>query len=277
MKQSFFGTDITNPKTPAAAAAPTPEPGTQNGVSREEFNQLASAVNQTNSSVDGLVATLKELATTPADPPTPQPPADLNPDVDPNDQLLDDFTKNPAEVMDARIQQGIREATEQMAPALQQAIDVAHNALMTRHEAQINQTYGQGAWDLIKPGLDEDLGSLRKLNYNALGHEDSMNSIVYRRFGMPESREALAEHQAQNQEPDVPNDPRLIVSPGSIPQGGSPNRITPSSARPDPDTSLFFEELEKATGKSIDKQQFAQLHTAGNTIDDYKKVVGEEQ
>jgi len=250
---------------PPKAPEGTPASGAGDGTD-ERFAALESAIAETNQSVMSLT---RSLAASVQRANEAEQATDMNtiPDMDEfRSQLVDD----PAGTIDRRAEAVVnRLAGEQLTPMLTTIIETTHDSLMAKHEAIIEDEFGQEAWTkVVEPAVKEDVGRLREHNIRALADPGAIKALVDRQIGMnwKDLSAKQATHSATQRKTMEEE-----VSRG-LPTGGNP-RARMNTDVPDEDIKTFWADIEKATGEKVDQKTFMKLHNTGNSIDDYLKVV----
>lgn len=248
---------------PVADDKPAPEP-TPNPTS-----DLEARVNQMASSIETLSNALRQALETPA----PEPPAPRAPEPT-GDEYLDRLARQPRETITETASEAARRvAREDVGPMLNQVLDTAGRIVLNEKAQQIDQQFGTGVFqEEFTPILDKNLAELRKINPRATADPEAIQALVDRIKGQKldvliARREAHGKTMAEQRERGI----KEIVS--AIPSGGGRFQArSPRGGELPEGYDQFAREIEASTGEPMDKELFAKLHGAGNTIDDFLRV-----
>lgn len=248
---------------PAPTPTPVPEPDNRVGVLETQVSQMAEHI-------QSLTRSLQQALDTPVETPPPPKPEPTG------DEYLDRLARQPKEtIAETAAETALRVARETMGPGLTQLFDTAGRLVLQEKRNEVDSQFGPGAFEAeFLPSLKQNLDQLRKVNPKAVADPDTVQALIDRIRGqkfdaLVTRREAHGKAMADSKQKGLEE----IVS--AIPGGGG--RFTmqkrgPGAELPE-DFDQFSRELTAATGTPIDKDEFARLHKAGNTIDDFLAAV----
>ena len=196
------------------------------------------------------------------------------------DDFLNEFSTDPqGTVRKLARAEFAQSAGEHLTPAVMQVLDTANRQLLQGHEARVDMEFGEGTWaEVFKPQIEKDINQLRLANPKAIADPATLGALVDRLYGgenfpvLLERRKALETTMKQRGLSHF------------LPSGGVPRmRVgNPQEEVPD-DVETFLREVERSTGESIDRKQYAKLYHTGTesgpgrhrtTILEYLKAVG---
>jgi hypothetical protein len=252
------------PEAPAAPAVPAPS------AEGDRLERLESSMAE-------LTATVRDAAAALRNTPAPQGPQRTP------DEFLSDLATDPRGVIRNEATQAAREMMAQsLNPAVLQVLENGNAQLMRDHEATIDSEFGEGTYsEIFKPQLDRDIAQLKQVNPRAIADPQTMDALVNRLYGGQNFHMLSERRQAFEKTAQVRGLSHLL------PRGGVPRlRVGNPAEELGPDHEQFLREVEKATGETKDRKQFARLlHTGRETgpgrhrtdLADYLAVTGADK
>ncbi len=271
------GTDTTT--DPAKPVTTADKPSAPQGDSR--LDALQSQMSEMARSVQSLTSSLAAAMEAPD--PTPQPSAKPAPASKSEvDAFLDRLASQPRETIAEQAKEVAASVVrEAMGPTLSRIFDFGGSLVLEQESSRVDGEFGAGTFqEIYAPQIQKDLANLRKVNPEAMANRETVRALVDRVTGqqftaLADRKGTHVKKQADRRAQELDE----IVS--HIPQGGKGGlrlrgRGPAGTDLPD-DFDSFAREISAQTGEPMDRDTFAKLYAAGNTIDDYLKAVGEKE
>ncbi len=269
MQENIPGT----PATPAPAATPpAPAAGADTAALQAQVAEMAKHI-QT------LTTNLNEAINTPAPEPAPAKPAPASKGE--VDAYLDRLASQPRETISEEAKQAAMAVVkEAVGPTLSRIFDFGGSLVMEREQARVDEEFGTGTFqELYAPALQRDLANLKRVNPEATANQETVRALVDRITGQQFSSLATRKEAAVKARNEArQKQAEELVS--HIPQGGVRLRGrvgTGGGLELPAEFDQFSREIAAATGEPIDRETFAKLYHAGNTIDDFLKATGQTE
>lgn len=248
---------------PGEGAAPVGAPAPPDRMDRLE-RSMAELTNAVNDAA-------RQLSIRPSAPAAP---------AEGPDKFLERLSADPQgvirEVARGEYQQGA-EAT--VNPAMRTMLEATSRQLMSTHRTEVDLKFGAGTFDeLFKPQLDKDIGQLLNVNPAAAANPETFQALVDRlyggaNFGQLRERERAMEAARS----------RGVPVNQLVPGGGVPRLRQVTGDELPADVEQFLRDVEKATGESVSRKEYAKLYFSGSdsgpgrhrtTVADYLQAIG---
>lgn len=233
------------PQAPAASESP--------GVDRmDRLEATMAQIARAQSELSQTVADAAQRLSLPQAPVAPK---------QTNEEFLSELSADPRGIITRVASEAAQAvANQQLTPALVRTLDLAATQLLSEQAQKVDAEIGAGTFDeFFRPQIEKDVAELRKTNPEALANRSVMEALVNRLYG-GDNFPVLSQRRRQYEQ--------LAQSRGLshlVPQGGSP-RLRSISGEPElnPEAELFLREVDKATGETTDRKQFAKTMATGH-------------
>lgn len=269
MQENIPGASAT-PATPASE--PTPQPAADTSALQAQVAEMAKHI-QT------LTSNLNEAISMPAPAQEPARPAPASKGE--VDAYLDRLAAQPRETISEEAKQAAMAVVkEAVGPTLSRIFDFGGSLVMEREQARVDDEFGSGTFqELYAPALQRDLANLKRVNPEATANHETVRALVDRITGQQFSSLATRKEAAVKARSEARQKQAEELA-SHIPQGGVRlrGRVGAGGGLELPaEFDQFSREISAATGEPIDRDTFAKLYHAGNTIDDFLKATGQSE
>lgn len=241
-------------------------------VNRQELQNLSTQYQQVQAELEQTRMALNSASQAIPEPAPPVPtqtsPHDMSPD-----EALKELANDPAgfaqKVADGRIAQAIG---DQFEPIIRPMMETTHQNILAAERLKFDMVTGVGKFDqIIMPQLQRDIDSLSKTNSAALGSAETIKALVNRLEG--QNRYAINKAELDLVDVRRSNDDAMVAKVvQQLPPSMRP-RSAGAAASLDEDGTLFFKEIEAATGVKEDPAEFLALQNTGGGLQEYLDAV----